>query len=80
MDLDTREKAYKFVAYSGITFSLVAVLSVCITFPMIYNYVNHVHGQTAEELTFCKVKYILGFDSCACLELERRREFILKTK
>ncbi|VDM84699.1 unnamed protein product, partial [Strongylus vulgaris] len=38
MDLETRVKAYRFVAYSAVTFSVVAVLSVCVTLPMVYNY------------------------------------------
>ncbi len=55
MDLDTRIKAYKFVAYSAVTFSVVAVLSVCVTLPMVYNYVHHVRRQMNNEITFCKV-------------------------
>uniref|UniRef100_A0A914RZ11 Nematode cuticle collagen N-terminal domain-containing protein n=1 Tax=Parascaris equorum TaxID=6256 RepID=A0A914RZ11_PAREQ len=40
--MDIRIKAYKFVAYSAVTFSVVAVLSVCVTLPMVYNYINHI--------------------------------------
>ncbi|KAI6193157.1 Collagen [Aphelenchoides besseyi] len=54
MDFETRIKAYKFVAYSAVTFSVVAVLSVCVTLPMVYNYVNHVRTQMHSEMVFCK--------------------------
>jgi uncharacterized membrane protein len=47
-------RAYKFVAYSAVTFSVVAVLSVVVTLPMVYNYVNHVRRQMHHELSFCK--------------------------
>jgi len=40
MENDGREKAYKFVAYSAVTFSVVAIVSVCVTLPMVYNYVS----------------------------------------
>lgn len=55
MDLETRVKAYRFVAYSAVTFSVVAVLSVCVTLPMVYNYVHHVKRSMHSEINFCKV-------------------------
>jgi hypothetical protein len=60
---DTREKAYRFVAYSAVTFSLVAILAVFITLPMVNNYVNHVHAKVHHEMEFCKVftKHIVSF-------------------
>ncbi|VDP34935.1 unnamed protein product [Heligmosomoides polygyrus] len=54
MDLETRVKAYRFVAYSAVTFSVVAVLSVCVTLPMVYNYVHHVKRSMHSEINFCK--------------------------
>uniref|UniRef100_A0A1I7YC15 Col_cuticle_N domain-containing protein n=1 Tax=Steinernema glaseri TaxID=37863 RepID=A0A1I7YC15_9BILA len=54
MDLEGRIKAYRFVAYSAVTFSVVAVLSVCVTLPMVYNYVHHVRRQMHNEISFCK--------------------------
>uniref|UniRef100_A0A914VF00 Nematode cuticle collagen N-terminal domain-containing protein n=1 Tax=Plectus sambesii TaxID=2011161 RepID=A0A914VF00_9BILA len=54
MEIDGRIKAYKFVAYSAVTFSVVAVLSVCVTLPMVYNYVHHVRRQMHHEMSFCK--------------------------
>ncbi|EFO87576.1 CRE-COL-43 protein [Caenorhabditis remanei] len=52
---DGRTKAYKFVAYAAVSFSIVAVLSVVLTLPMVYNYVSHVRQQMNHELSFCKV-------------------------
>uniref|UniRef100_A0A0R3RLJ1 Col_cuticle_N domain-containing protein n=1 Tax=Elaeophora elaphi TaxID=1147741 RepID=A0A0R3RLJ1_9BILA len=53
--VQNRIKAYKFVAYSAVTFSIVAVLSICVTLPMIYNYIHHVRRQMHTEISFCKV-------------------------
>uniref|UniRef100_A0A1I7S2L7 Col_cuticle_N domain-containing protein n=1 Tax=Bursaphelenchus xylophilus TaxID=6326 RepID=A0A1I7S2L7_BURXY len=54
MESDGRMKAYKFVAYSAVTFSVVAVLSVVVSLPMVYNYVSQVKRQMHHELSFCK--------------------------
>uniref|UniRef100_A0A0R3RNC3 Col_cuticle_N domain-containing protein n=1 Tax=Elaeophora elaphi TaxID=1147741 RepID=A0A0R3RNC3_9BILA len=54
MDFDNRIKAYKFVSYAAVTFSTVAVLSVCVTLPMVYNYVYHVRRQMKTEISYCK--------------------------
>ncbi len=54
MDSD-RYKAYKLVAYSAIGFSVVAVVSVCITLPIVYNYVQTVMQHTRTEVKLCKV-------------------------
>ncbi|KAK0410990.1 hypothetical protein QR680_005419 [Steinernema hermaphroditum] len=54
MEADGRIKAYKFVAYAAVTFSVVAVLSVVVTLPMVYNYVSHVRRQMHHEISFCK--------------------------
>uniref|UniRef100_A0AC35UHZ7 Col_cuticle_N domain-containing protein n=1 Tax=Rhabditophanes sp. KR3021 TaxID=114890 RepID=A0AC35UHZ7_9BILA len=54
MELESRIKAYRFVAYSAVTFSIVAVLSVCVTLPMVYNYVHHVKRSMHTEVQFCK--------------------------
>ncbi|KAK0400288.1 hypothetical protein QR680_003441 [Steinernema hermaphroditum] len=51
---DQRERAYKLVAYSAVTFSLIAILSVCITMPIVYNFVDHIQEQTKKDLQFCK--------------------------
>ncbi|EPB68982.1 nematode cuticle collagen domain protein [Ancylostoma ceylanicum] len=54
MDLEQRIKAYRFVAYAAVTFSVVAVLSVCLTLPMVYNYVSHVKRQINTDISFCR--------------------------
>ena len=55
---DGRMKAYKFVSYAAVSFSLVAVLSVVCTLPMVYNYVSHVRRQMHHEISFCKVRLL----------------------
>ncbi|VDO58904.1 unnamed protein product [Onchocerca flexuosa] len=57
MDFDNRIKAYKFVSYAAVTFSTVAVLSVCVTLPMVYNYIYHVRRQMRSEINYCKELY-----------------------
>ncbi|VDN06113.1 unnamed protein product [Thelazia callipaeda] len=66
MESDGRIKAYKFVAYSAVSFSIVAVLSVVISLPMVYNYVAHVRKQMHQEINFCKysetaISFLLSF-------------------
>jgi len=54
MENDGREKAYRFVAYTAVSFSVVAVLSVCITLPMVYNYVEHLQDVVNEDAELCR--------------------------
>lgn len=58
---DGRVKAYKFVAYAAVSFSIVAVMSVVFTLPMVYNYVAHVRRQMHHEISFCKVCILFFF-------------------
>jgi hypothetical protein len=51
---EQREKAYKIVAYSAVTFSLVAILSVAVTMPMALNFVTHVQHQADKDIAYCK--------------------------
>ncbi len=67
MEADGRIKAYKFVAYAAVSFSVVAVLSVVVTLPMVYNYVSHVRRQMHHEISFCKVCKFLHWN---ILEIE----------
>uniref|UniRef100_A0A914S1R6 Nematode cuticle collagen N-terminal domain-containing protein n=1 Tax=Parascaris equorum TaxID=6256 RepID=A0A914S1R6_PAREQ len=60
MDLECRIKAYRFVAYSTVIFSAVAVLSVCITLPMVYNYVHQVQRSMHSQINFCRLCDIQG--------------------
>lgn len=55
---DNREKAYKYVAYSAVSFSIIAIMAVTITMPIVYNFVDHIQQQTKQELEFCKVSCV----------------------
>jgi hypothetical protein len=55
MEYESRIKAYRFVAYSTVSFSLVALLSVCLTLPMLRSYVHQVSTSMDRELTSCQV-------------------------
>lgn len=52
---ESRERAYKFVAYTAVSFSMIAIVSVCITLPMIYNYVQSIQLRVDHEAALCKV-------------------------
>ncbi|KHJ95945.1 nematode cuticle collagen domain protein [Oesophagostomum dentatum] len=53
-DESHRLAAYRFVAYSAVTFSVIAVVSICITLPMVYNYIHHVKRSLKTEIHYCK--------------------------
>lgn len=55
MEEDSREKAFRFVAYSAVTFSLIALVSVFVTLPLVNNYIHSVHLRVHDEMQFCKV-------------------------
>ncbi|ETN71866.1 nematode cuticle collagen domain protein [Necator americanus] len=55
MDQDRRERAYRFVAFSAVSFSLVAIVAVFITLPIVNNYINSVHARVQSEMEFCKL-------------------------
>ncbi|KAI6188659.1 Nematode cuticle collagen domain protein [Aphelenchoides besseyi] len=55
VESEIREKAYRFVAYSAVGFSLAAILAVFITLPIVNNYVNSVHNRVYHEMEFCKM-------------------------
>uniref|UniRef100_A0A1I7XM50 Col_cuticle_N domain-containing protein n=1 Tax=Heterorhabditis bacteriophora TaxID=37862 RepID=A0A1I7XM50_HETBA len=70
MESDGRTKAYKFVAYAAVSFSIVAVLSVVLTLPMVYNYVSHVRRQMQHEISFCKhLEHLVYQESHPLLQL-----------
>jgi len=56
-ELESRIKAYKIVAYSSVTFSVTAVVCICIALPMLQNYVNHVKHQITREMLHCQVNF-----------------------
>ncbi|KHJ81715.1 nematode cuticle collagen domain protein, partial [Oesophagostomum dentatum] len=55
MDQERRERAYRFVAFSAVSFSLVAIVAVFITLPIVNNYINSVHARVQSEMEFCKL-------------------------
>lgn len=59
MESERREKAYTFVTYTAVTFSLIAILAVFVTLPMVNNYVNNINARVAQEMEFCQVNSIL---------------------
>lgn len=59
-DFDNRVKAYKIVSYAAVIFSTIAVLSICVTLPMVYTYVSQIKRQMSNEIVYCKV-FIFGF-------------------
>ena len=56
IESEVREKAYRFVAYTAVTFSFVSILVVFVTLPIINNYVNSVYARVNHEMEFCKVR------------------------
>ncbi|VDK72262.1 unnamed protein product [Gongylonema pulchrum] len=62
MESETREKAYTFVAYTAVIFSLVSILAVFVTLPMVNNYVNTINARVAEEMEYCQVTFRLRHD------------------
>lgn len=62
MDVEARTNAYKFVAFASIAFSVVAVLSICTTIPLVQNYIATVKSAVDDEVLFCKVgQYCVTF-------------------
>lgn len=55
VESEIREHAYRFVAYTAVTFSLFAIVAVFITLPMVDNYVSNVHQRVYNEMEFCKI-------------------------
>lgn len=55
-DYDNRIKAYRFVAYTTVSFSVIALLSVCFTLPMLNTYVQNVQHSMDRELSQCQVR------------------------
>lgn len=56
-DVESKLKAYRFAGYTAFAFSAIAVVSVCITLPMVYNYVLNIRAQMDEEIEFCNVRF-----------------------
>uniref|UniRef100_A0A183CDX8 Col_cuticle_N domain-containing protein n=1 Tax=Globodera pallida TaxID=36090 RepID=A0A183CDX8_GLOPA len=59
MNFDAQVKAYKLVAYSALTFSLAAVLSVSVMLPLMYNFVSHVRRQLNQNMVLSQTGHLL---------------------
>ena len=60
-DYQQRCRAYRLVSYSAVAFSLVAILGIATTLPMVYNYVHHVRSAMQNQLNFCRVGVLNTF-------------------
>lgn len=48
-------KTFRLVAYAAVALSVLSVLAVCITLPLVYKYVSHVKHSLNGEINFCRV-------------------------
>lgn len=55
MEIEAREKAYTFVTITAVVFSLVAILAIFVTLPVVNNYVTIIGSRVAEEMEYCQV-------------------------
>lgn len=67
IDVTQRVKAYRFIVYSTVGFSVLAVLSICLTLPMLYNYINEIKKSIDTEIEFCQVRYFAHVLTLFCL-------------
>lgn len=54
-DLDAKVYAYRLVAYSVLSFSLVSVLAVVVTLPFLYHYAQSLREQHSQGRELCEV-------------------------
>lgn len=66
MDASNKVAAYRLVGYAATTFSTVAVLSIAITLPMVYNYAAQMRRTTLNDLKECKVLNQTYFEQECC--------------
>lgn len=50
-----KAKAYRIVGYSAVSFSVIALLSIALTLPAVYNYGSQIRRATMKDLRVCKV-------------------------
>lgn len=55
LEESVREAVYKIIALSAVSCSILAIMAVAITLPIVYNFVDHIQKQTKRELDLCKV-------------------------
>ncbi|VDN31774.1 unnamed protein product, partial [Cylicostephanus goldi] len=49
-----RVAVYRYIAYVAVTFSVLTVLTVCVSLPMVYNYIYHMKRSVNMDVSFCK--------------------------
>ncbi|KAM3723205.1 putative cuticle collagen [Dirofilaria immitis] len=54
MEIEAREKAYTFVTYTAVVFSLISILTIFVTLPMVSNYVTTISSRVSEEMEYCQ--------------------------
>uniref|UniRef100_A0A8R1HUF1 Col_cuticle_N domain-containing protein n=1 Tax=Caenorhabditis japonica TaxID=281687 RepID=A0A8R1HUF1_CAEJA len=52
--IDLRLKAYRFIAYCSVGFSITAAVSLCLTLPLIFSYVENTKTQLTRESSYCR--------------------------
>ncbi|OZC09550.1 nematode cuticle collagen domain protein, partial [Onchocerca flexuosa] len=54
MEIEAREKVYTFVTYTAVIFSLVSILTIFVTLPMVNNYITTINSRVYEEMEYCQ--------------------------
>ncbi|PIO57213.1 hypothetical protein TELCIR_21383, partial [Teladorsagia circumcincta] len=54
MSLDNKILAYRFIGCATLAFSAVAALSICVTLPMVSEYVSSIKMRVNRDVTYCK--------------------------
>ncbi|VDO34568.1 unnamed protein product, partial [Onchocerca flexuosa] len=60
MEIEAREKVYTFVTYTAVIFSLVSILTIFVTLPMVNNYITTINSRVYEEMEYCQVDTIFN--------------------
>ncbi|CAB3405635.1 unnamed protein product [Caenorhabditis bovis] len=54
MEVDSNTKAYRIIGYVTVTVSALAIILICVTLPIVHNYVRHVQNSMKIEMTQCQ--------------------------
>ena len=54
-EIDMRIRAYRIVLSTAVVFSVISIVSIFVTLPMVYNFVHNVKRQVHGDVNFCKV-------------------------
>ncbi|PAV72050.1 hypothetical protein WR25_10026 [Diploscapter pachys] len=53
-EIDMRIRAYRIVLSTAVVFSVISIVSIFVTLPMVYNFVHNVKRQVHGDVNFCK--------------------------